>query len=175
MNDVDEVLHGCKHVSYFLKSVQDYAKNVTLSNLPDYFQKKGDSGDARSGEMQFKTTNLDDAYGEIAALEISWSEVNPLRYHVGKESTVLMEQYSGTGVGFSKREIIKIHGHDAYFVVGAKKEVKRGKIYMSTLVLVNFCCPATKRGFVARFTVHKDNFSTMEEHVRGIASGIICH
>ena len=29
---------------YFLKSVQDYAKNVTLSNVPDYFQKKKDEG-----------------------------------------------------------------------------------------------------------------------------------
>lgn len=160
---------------YFMKSVQDYAKNVTLSNVPDYFRKARDEGDARSGTIKFQTTSLDETYGEIASFDVSWSEANPLRYHVGKESTLIMEEYSDTGVGFSKREIIKINGHDAYFIVGAKKEAKRGKIYMSTLILVVFCCPATKRKFVVRFTVYKDNFSTMEEHVRGIASGIICH
>jgi len=162
-------------MSYFLKSHQDYAKNVTISKVPEYFVKKKEDGDSKNGRYYFVTTKLDDVYGEIANFEVRWAETNPLRYHVGKESTRLMAENIEVGIGFSERTHIKVNGHDAYYIFGGRKEAKKGRIYLTNYVLVNFCCPASKRAFMAKFAVFADNFPNMQEHVKGIVDGIICH
>ena len=162
-------------MSYFMKSVQDYAKNLTLSNVPEYFVKKKDDGDSKSGVISFKTSELDDTYGEIASFEIRWVDTNPIRYHVGKDSTMVMNEFIEIGVGFSKKEHMKINGHDAYYMLGARREAKQGRLYVTNYVIVCFCCDVTKRRFKVKFSVFKDNFENMEEHIKGIVEGILCH
>lgn len=162
-------------MSYFNKSYQEYGKNLTLSQVPEYFVKKKGEGDAKKGLYYFVTSNLDEVYGEIANLEIYWDETNPVRYHVGKESTLLMNDMTAYGAGFSEKKLLKVNGHDAYYLVGARKDIKKNRVYMTSTVLANFCCPQTKRKFVVKIAVHRDNFPPMEEHLITIVMGIICH
>jgi len=162
-------------MTYYNKSYQEYGKNLTLSQVPEYFVKKSGEGDAKKGRYYFVTSNLDEVYGEIANLDISWDQTNPVRYHVGKENSLLMNDMTEYGAGFSEKKLLKVNGHDAYYLVGARKEIKKNRVYMTSLVLANFCCPQTNRKFVVKANVHKDNFAPMEEHLITIVMGIICH
>jgi hypothetical protein len=162
-------------MSYYLKSYQDYAKNLTCSNIPEYFVKNQDEGDSKKGVMGFKTADLDDVYEEIANIEVRWEETNPVRYHVGKDSTTLMNEYIEIGVGFTEKKLVKINGHDAYYMVGSRREAKQSRIYNTSYILANFCCPVTKRQFTARVSVYRDNLPKMIDHIQGIINGIICH
>nr|MDO8109922.1 hypothetical protein [Candidatus Sigynarchaeota archaeon] len=162
-------------MTYFMKSYKEYMKNLTLSQVPEYFMKKKEEGDAKKGSYFFVTQNLDDVYGEIANLDISWDETNPIRYHVGKESSILMNNVIESGTGFSEKKIVKVNGHDAYYLIGARKEARKSRVYMTACVLANFCCPQTKRKFVVKINAHKENFPGMEEHFLGIVMGIVCH
>ncbi len=159
---------------YFNKSYKDYAKNLTLSQVPEYFSKRKEEGDARKGVYLFTTADLDDVYGEVANLEVTWEETNPVRYHVGKESALLTNDLL-IGVGVTDKKVLKVNGHDAYYLVGAKKEVRKSRVYMTTTVLANWVCPQTKRKFVVRVNVHRENFPGMEEHIITAIMGIICH
>nr|MDO8085568.1 hypothetical protein [Candidatus Sigynarchaeum springense] len=148
--------------------------NLTLSQVPEYFSKKKEEGDARKGLYYFITADLDDVYGEVANLEVSWDETNPVRYHVGKESSLLANDML-VGVGITDKKVLNVHGHDAYYLVGAKKEVRKSRVYMTTSVLANWCCPQTKRKFVVKASVHRENFPGMEEHIITIIMGVLCH
>jgi hypothetical protein len=161
-------------LTYFNKSYKDYMRNVTLSQVPEYFTKKKEEGDARKGLFFFITADLDKVYGEVANLEVSWEETNPVRYHVGKESTLLTNDLM-SGVGITDKKVLKVNGHDAYYLVGARKEAIKSRVYMTTSVLANFCCNQTKRKFVAKASVHRENFTGMEEHLITIIMGIVCH
>jgi hypothetical protein len=159
---------------YFNKSYADYAKNLTLSQVPEYFSKKKEEGDARKGVYFFTTADLDDVYGEVANLEVTWEETNPVRYHVGKESALLTNDLL-TGVGVTDKKVLKVNGHDAFYLVGAKKEVRKSRVYMTTSVLANWVCPQTKRKFVVKASVHRENFFNMENDIITIIMGTICH
>ncbi|MFX0103156.1 MAG: hypothetical protein ACFFCS_26565 [Candidatus Hodarchaeota archaeon] len=162
-------------MAYFMKSHADYAKNLTLSQVPDYFVKKGDDGDAKTGKFIFNTSDLDKVYGEIAKFEINWTEANPIRYHVGGDNVRLMDQYIGIGVSFREKKLIKIHDHDAYYAFGVKQELKQGRVYFTNVILANFCCDVTQRKFKVIFNIYKEHFENMKDHVLGILEGIICH
>ncbi len=109
-----------------------------------------------------------------ADLEVAWEETNPVRYHVGKESSLLTNDLL-IGVGVTDKKVLKVNGHDAYYLVGAKKEVRKSRVYMTTSVLANWVCPQTKRKFVVKASVHRENFTNMEEHLITAIMGIICH
>lgn len=162
-------------MSYFMNSHSDYLRNITLSNVPEYFTKLDESGDSKSGQVSFHTVKLDDAYGDIAQFEVSWSEVKPIRFHVGKQSVKLMNEYINIGVGFSKKELIKINGHDAYIMFGARREAKHGSLYITRYVIATFCCDVTKRQFRLRMNVFKENYDKMEDHILEIFKGLLCH
>ncbi|MHA1682011.1 MAG: hypothetical protein ACTSUE_13820 [Promethearchaeota archaeon] len=157
--------------------MSDYLRNVTLSNIPEYFLKESklEDGDAKSGWISFHTSKLDAIYGYIAEFQVSWMETDPIRYHVGKQSVNLMNEYINIGVGFSKKELIEINGHDAYFILGARKQVKRNKIYVTNFVLANFCCPVTKRAFNLKVNVFQENYGKMQEHIKAMFTGVLCH
>ncbi|MHA1369299.1 MAG: hypothetical protein ACTSWN_04850 [Promethearchaeota archaeon] len=158
-----------------MKSYQDYEKNITLSSVPDYYAKVKDLGDEKMGKIRFATAKLDDVYGEISTYEVSWEQANPIRYHVGRESTTLMNEYTSIGVNFQEKKLIKINNHDAFKIVGSRFEQKRGRAYMTNYILVNFCCDITKRKFFVKIAVFQENYSAMEEHLDKMIEGISCH
>ncbi|MHA1847138.1 MAG: hypothetical protein ACTSYS_06215 [Promethearchaeota archaeon] len=162
-------------ISYSKKSINDYLKNLTISNIPEYFINKNDDGDSKSGYFSFSTANLDENYGEIAKIKISWAETNPIRYHVGKENVSLMGEFINMGVGFSEKKLIKINDHDAFLAIGAKKEAKRKGFYLTNYMVANFCCPVTKRKFTIESNVYGERFIKIKEHLINMIEGIICH